>query len=230
MGCTRSVGYSGALLVMSKRLGFRVGQSSLALEVPPFFINFEKRNFSSIMARSQSGDSGILVYIYITRMHHVKKLLVLKGIHPDLYIPQELHATKEEMRQKEIEGFIKSVEDLEESWVYQGEGIWLRRFGAFKLSMILIIGEDRWTVRPAISKKGVRGYGVEIPVDTGLAEEFKNEMKDGELEEIHDHTETQHFHLTVPELDRYIELAKKWDYYFSEKEKWKQSVRLTNIQ
>jgi hypothetical protein len=214
---------------MSERLGFRVGQSSLALEVPPFFINFEKRNFSSIMARRQSGDSGILVYIYITRKHHVKKLLVLKGIHPDLYIPQELHATRKEMSSEEIEGFIKSVKELEKSWVYQGEGIWLRRFGAFTLSMILIIGENRWTVRPAISKKGVRGYGVEIPVDTGLAEQFKKGLKDGELEEIHDHTDTQHFHLTVSELDRYIELAKKWDYYFSEKEKWKQTVSVSTL-
>jgi len=214
---------------MSKRLEFRVGQSSLALEVPPFFINFEKRNFSSIMARRQSGDSGVLVYIYITRKHHVKKLLVLKGFHPDLYIPQELHPTRKEMSSEETEGFIESLEDLENRWVYQGEGIWLRIFGAFTLRMILIIGENRWTVRPAISKKGVRGYGVEIPVDTGLAEQFKKELKDGELGEIHDHTDTQHFHLTVAKLGRYIELAKKRDYYFSQKEKWKQTVSVSTL-
>jgi len=86
---------------------------------------------------------------------------------------------------------------LEHYWVYQGAEIWVRRFGAFTLSMILIIGEDRWTVRPAISKKKMKGYGVEIPVDTELAEEFKNELKDVKLEEVHDHKDTQHFLLTV---------------------------------
>ncbi|RJS75744.1 hypothetical protein CW712_03660, partial [Candidatus Bathyarchaeota archaeon] len=91
-------------------------------------------------------------------------------------------------------------------------------------------GEDRWTVRPAISKKRMKGYGVEIPVDTELAEEFKNELKDVKLEEVHDHEDTQHFHLTVYKLNQYIELAKKWDYYFSEKEKWKQTVQLTSTQ
>ena len=215
---------------MSKRLEFRVGQSFLALEVPPFFINFEKRNLSSIMARRQSDNSGILVYIYITRKHHVEKLLLLKEIHPDLFIPQEINVTENQISTEEIEGFITSVKDLERHWVYQGAGIWVRQFGAFTLSMILIIGEDRWTVRPAISKKRMKGYGVEIPVDTELAEEFKNELKDVKLEEVHDHEDTQHFHLTVYKLNQYIELAKKWDYYFSEKEKWKQTVQLTSTQ
>ena len=181
---------------MPKRLEFRVGQSFLALEVPPFFINFEKRNFSSLMARRQSDNSGILVYIYITRKHHVENLL-LKEIHPDLFIPQEINVTENQISTEEIEGFITSVKDLEHYWVYQGAEIWVRRFGAFTLSMILIIGEDRWTVRPAISKKRMKGYGVEIPVDTELAEEFKNELKDVKLEEVHDHKDTQHFLLTV---------------------------------
>ncbi len=53
--------------------------------------------------------------------------------------------------------------------------------------MILIIKEDRWTVRPAISKEGVGGYGFEIPVETKLKEAFMKELKEGELEEIHNH-------------------------------------------
>ncbi len=215
-------------MTMPKKLEFRGGYSSLALEVPPFFIDFKKRNFSSIMTRKRSAEAGILVYIYITRRRHAQKLLILKGIHPDLFIPQELSTRKKEISSKEIEGFIESVKALEDSWVYNGKGIWLRRFGPFTLHMILIIGDNRWTIRPAISKEGMAGYGVEIPVDTKLTEKFKRELKDDELEEIHDHTDTQHFHLTVEKMDRYIDLAKRWDYYFSNEEKWKQTIQLTN--
>jgi hypothetical protein len=53
-----------------------------------------------------------------------------------------------------------------------------------------------------------------------------HELKKGELEEIHDHTENQHFHLTVDSLERCISLARAWDYYFSTNERWRQSVSL----
>ena len=114
---------------MQKKLEFRVGNSSLSLEVPPLFINFDKRNFSSIMARKRSTETGILACIYITRRHHIQKLLILKGIHPDLFMPQEQGAIKKMISSTEIEEFIESIEALEGSWVYKGKGRWLRRFG-----------------------------------------------------------------------------------------------------
>ncbi len=218
---------SESITAMLKIQEFRLGRSFFALEVPPFFINFEKGNFGSIMARKRSAENGILFYIYITRSHHVKKLLILKGIHPDIFIPQKLSSGEEEISSREIEGFTASVKALEESWAYKGKGMWLRRFGLFTLYMVLIIGDKRWTVRPAISKEGMKGYGVEIPVDTELVEVLKGELRENELEEIHNHITTQHFHLTVEKLDRYIDLAKKWDYYFSTKEKWKQVIQIT---
>jgi hypothetical protein len=92
--------------------------------------------------------------------------------------------------------------------------------------MALIIGNARWTVRPAISREGVRGYGFEIPVDTEQRDAFMKELEEGELEEIHDHIENQHFHLTVDSLDRCISLARKWDFYFSTNARWKQTVSL----
>jgi len=227
-------------LSLIRKLEFRLGSTYLALEVPPFYINFQKRNFGSIMERRNLPKEGTVVYVYVTRHRHVEELLVLKRLHPDIYLPEELRdpgATIEELSPEEfnefvravkIEEFIRAIQRLEEEWKYGGNGIWLMRIGPFTLHMILITGESRWTVRPAISKENVKGYGVEIPVDTGLRNAFMKEMKEGEFEEIHNHIETQHFHLTVDSLERCVSLAKSWDYYFSTRTKWRQTVFLSS--
>jgi len=102
----------------------------------------------------------------------------------------------------------------------------LGTIGPFTIYMILVIGNGRWTVRPAISKKNVKGYGFEIPVDTGQRGAFMKELKEGELEETHDHIENQHYHLTVESIERCISLARRWDYYFSTNARWRQTVLL----
>ena len=86
--------------------------------------------------------------------------------------------------------------------------------------MILISKEDMWTVRPVVSKTGVSGYGVEIPVAASSAKEFEKDLLNNELEEIHDHSITLHYHLKLNDLDRYVQLAKKWDYYFHKEVPW----------
>jgi hypothetical protein len=219
-----------------KKVEFRLGGDHLTLEVPPFYVNFEKRAFGSIMARKGAIRKGVVIYIYVTRHRQVEKLLLLKKLHPDLFLPDELKEAEsaiEKLSPKEFDGFVKTInlEDfiralkiLERTWKYNGRGIWLKRTGPFTLYMIIIIKEGRWTVRPAISKEDAEGYGFEIPVDTQLKEAFMKELKEGEIEEIHDHLETQHFHLTVENLERCVYLAKKWDYYFSNKKRWKQTV------
>ena len=213
-----------------KRVDFRFGETSLALEVPPFFVDFEKRRFKSIMVRKKvppHEGRGILFYVYVTRSFQLEKLLALKSIHPDIYIPEDLEVAAPGAKTKEeVAGFIDSVLRLEKAWPYEGNGIWHRKFDSFTLRMFLIIGEDRWTIRPAISRSGLRGFGVEIPVDTRIAKDFKGELRENELEDIHDHVTTQHFHLKVSSLQRYIELAKKWDYYFSTAETWRKTVRI----
>ena len=95
--------------------------------------------------------------------------------------------------------------------------------------MILIIGEDRWTVRPIVSKKGLTGFGVEIPVETKVSEKFIKQLGYDEREdlEIHEHIQNRHFHFSVSSIERFIQLVKKWDYYFSNKETWKQSVSIS---
>lgn len=208
------------------------------LEVPPFYVNFRKRSFSSIMERRSLPEEGISIYIYVTRHRHVEKLLVLKRLHPDLYVPEEqkeLVSAIDGLSQMEFEEFAKflgieefmtSVKRLEQKWEYGGNGTWLETIGPFKIYMILIIGNARWTVRPAISRENMRGYGFELPVDTGLSEAFTRELREGELDEIHDHVDSQHFHLTVDSLERCIDLARRWDYYFSTRAKWMQTVRL----
>jgi len=159
-------------------------------------------------------------------------------MHPDLYIPKEqkglvsaidgLSETEFEefVRFLGIKDFVKSVQNLEEKWKYGGNGTWLGSIGPFTIYMILVIGNGRWTVRPAISKKNMKGYGFEIPVDTPQREVFMKELKEEELEEIHDHIENQHFHLTVESLERCISLARRWDYYFSTNARWRQTVLL----
>ena len=221
-----------------EKVEFRLGTVNLVLEVPPFYVNFEKRSFRSIMDRRTLPEKGIAIYVYVTRHRHIEKLMVLKRMHPDLYVPEEhreLVSAIDGLSQNEfqefvrflgIDEFVTSVQKLEERWKYGGNGMWLETIGPFTIYMILIIGNGRWTVRPAISKENVEGYGFEIPVDTEQSEAFMKELKENELEETHDHTENQHFHLTVDSLERCISLARRWDYYFSTNARWRQTVLL----
>jgi len=222
------------------KLEFRLGSTYLTLEVPPFYVNFQKRNFGSIMERRQLPKEGTIIYVYVTRHRHVENLLVLKRLHPDLNLPDELKEPGDEIQRlssQEFAGFVKAVKTkgfvravarLEEEWEYNGNGIWTKTIDPFTLYMTLIMKGSRWTVRPAISKENIRGYGFEIPVDTGLSGAFTRDLREGELEEIHDHVENRHFHLTVESLQRCIDLAKKWDYYFSTMTKWRQTVFLSD--
>lgn len=222
-----------------KRFEFRFGSTYLTLEVPPFYVNFQKRNFSSIMEWKNPPKEGVVVYIYVTRYRHVDTLLLLKRLHPDFDLPDELKdsgAAIEEPSPKEfeefakaikIEGLVTAIKGLEEEREYGGNGIWIKRIDLFRLYMLLIIKESKWTVRPAISKENISGYGFEIPIDTGMVEPFMEELREGEFEEIHNHVENQHFHLTLDSLERCVGLAKEWDYYFSTRTRWRQTVFLS---
>jgi hypothetical protein len=220
------------------KIEFRLGTINSVLEVPPFYVNFHKRTFSSILERRNLPIEGVAIYVYVTRHRHVEKLLVLKRIHPDIYVPREQkelvsaivqlsdNEVKEFIKILGIEEFADSIMKLEKEWKYVGNGVWLKNIGSFTIYMILIIGNARWTVRPVISKRNVKGYGFEIPVETAQREVFMKEINKGELEEIHDHIENLHFHLTVDSLERCISLARTWDYYFSNNARWKQTVLL----
>jgi len=212
-----------------KRVEFRLGKRHLALEVPPFFIDFKKRNFSSMMTRRLSGSEGTLFYVYITRKNQMSKLLVLKAMHPGIFMPPKL-AINELLTRDEINDFINSVKNLEREWEYQDHGLWKRRIDDFTVYMVLVIGEDRWTVRAMVSKKGMPGYGVELPVDPQLSEKLMEELTSEEAYdlEIHEHVENRHFHFTVYDIERFIDLVKRYDYYFARKEIWEQSVRIEN--
>jgi hypothetical protein len=221
------------------RIEFRLGTNFLTLEVPPFYVNFEKLNFSSIMVRKQLPKEGIVIYVYVTRHRHVEKLLLLRRLHPDIFLSQELQesgTTIEELSPKELlefqritktEDFARDISILEKEWEYSGNGVWTKRISSFVLYMVLVMKEARWTIRPAISKEGVKGYGFELPVDTSLSNNFVEKLEEGELEEIHNHVESQHFHLTVNSLERCRVLASDWDYYFSTRTRWRQTVFLS---
>jgi len=221
-----------------RKLEFRLGSGNLTLEVPPFYVDFEKRTFHSIMARRDLPREGLVIYIYVTRRRHVENLLLLKKLHPDIKVPKKLRASAtaiDTLGPKEFERFMKtlnikesvnSIRKMEEEWTYIKNGVWLKRIDDFILYMLLIMKETRWTLRPAISKEGVKGYGFEVPVDAALSKTFMKYLRKGELEEIHNHAENKHFHLTVNSLKRCIELAKEWDYYFSTRTKWRQTVFL----
>ena len=212
-----------------KRIEFRLGKRHLALEVPPFFINLEKRNFSSMITRRLAENEGALCYVYITRKNQLSKLLILKAMHPGLFIPPKL-TINESFTRDEINGFIDSVRDLEKEWEYQDHGLWRRRIDDLTIYMVLVIGDDRWTARPMVSKEGVPGYGVEIPVDPRLSERLMEELSSEEScdLEIHEHTENRHIHFTVYDIERFIDLVKRYDYYFARKEIWERSVRIEN--
>lgn len=220
------------------KIEFRMGKFGQVLEVPPFYVNFQKRGFSSAMGRRELPVEGVTIYIYVTRHRHIEKLLVLKRMHPDLYVPEDqktIVSAIDELNQREFEEFVRlleigefmeSIRELEVEWSYGGRGTWFKAIGPFTIHMILIIGNARWTVRPAISSRSRRGYGFELPVDTKKRDEFMKELMEGELEEIHDHGDNQHFHLNVDSLERCINLAKGWDYYFANNIRWMQTVSL----
>ena len=211
-----------------KKVYFRLGRKHLTLEVPPFFIDFSKRNFSSMMPRRVS-EEGTLFYVYITRQNQLSMLLILKAMHPGIFMPPKL-TINESFTRDEINDFIYSVKELEKEWEYQDHGLWKKRIDDFTIYMVLVIGEDRWTVRAMVSKKGMPGYGVEIPVETGLSEKLMKELTPEESRdlEIHEHVENRHFHFTVYSIERFIDLVKRYDYYFARKEIWEQSVRIEN--
>jgi hypothetical protein len=175
----------------------------------------------------------------VTRHRHVEKLLLLKRLHPDVYLSEELQQSGiaiEELNPREFaefqrvtktQEFERDISELEKEWEYSGNGVWMKRIDSFVLYMVLIVKEARWTVRPAISKEGVKGFGFEIPVDTASSKIFIEKLEEGELEEIHDHVESQHFHLTVNSLERCKALAGEWDYYFSTRTRWRQTVFLS---
>jgi len=213
-----------------KRVEFRLGNRNLTLEVPPFFIDFRKRNFSSMMTRRISGGEGTLFYVYITRKNQLSKLLILKSMHPGIFMPQKL-SINEVITRDEINDFIRSVKELEREWEYQDHGLWKRSIDSFIVYMVLVIGEDRWTVRAMVSKEGIPGYGVELPVESHLSQKLMEELTPEESYdlEIHDHIENKHFHFTVYSIERFIDLVKRYDYYFARKEIWEQSVRIENL-
>ena len=209
---------------------FRLGEMELALEIPPFFVNFDKRDFSSMMSREKKEGRKALFYVYISRRNHLSKLLLLKAIHQDIFIPNSL-SIKEDIEREDIDSFIRSVKKTESFWSYRGIGVWRRDFFETQVFMTLIIGKDRWTVRPFISKKDLSGFGVEIPVEPERGNIFLEELIEKEKAdlEVHKHVENSHYHFTVFSVKRYIDLVKKWDYYFSRKERWKQTVRIEKI-
>ncbi len=204
-----------------KKIYVIFGEKDLKLEVPPFFLNPEKRSFKSILIRKKDIEEGTLFYIFVTHEKQIEKLFLLKKIHSDIHIPEEFKKIPiQNLTIKEEEEFIKSIKDLEKEWVYKGNGIWFKKFNDCIIYMVLILKKNGWSIRPVVSKTELPGYGVEIPVDSKKKEEFEKEIKKEELEEIHDHVFTLHYHLKVENLERYIELAKKWDYYLSEDAIW----------
>jgi len=72
------------------KIDFRLGQIDTVLEIPPFFVNFDKRSFSSMMTRVKKRGRKDLLYVYITRSNHLSKLLLLKALHSDLFIPEAI--------------------------------------------------------------------------------------------------------------------------------------------
>jgi hypothetical protein len=212
------------------KIDFRLGQINLALEIPPFFVNFDKRDFSSMMTRKKRSGNKALFYIYTSRKNQMSKLLLLKALHPDIFIPMTLKI-KENINRDEINTFLKSVWDTEKEWKYLGMGVWKRVFFNCIVYIVLIIGNDRWTIRPLVSKKGLLGFGAEIPIAIEREIDFQQTLRKEETKDlmVHDHKENKHYHFTVFSRERFIQLVKKWDYYFSLKERWTMSVRLSDL-
>ncbi|RLI00100.1 hypothetical protein DRO38_06970 [Candidatus Bathyarchaeota archaeon] len=182
-----------------------------------------------MMTRRISRGEGTLFYVYLTRKNQLSKLLILKAMHLGIFMPPKL-TINESFTRDEINDFIKSVKELEREWEYRDHGLWKRRIDNFYVYMVLVIGDDRWTVRAMVSKEGMPGYGVELPVDPQLSEKLMRELTSEEAYdlEIHEHVENRHFHFTVYNVERFIDLVKRYDYYFARKEIWEQSVRIEN--
>jgi hypothetical protein len=209
------------------KIDFRLGQIQVALEIPPFFVNFDKRDFSSIMTREEKEGRKALFYVYISRKNQLSKLLLLKAMHPDIFIPVTLKIN-EEIDKNEINTFMESVYSAEKEWLYHGSGLWEKTFSSCKVFMVLIIGEDRWTVRPLVAKEGLTGFGAEIPVEKNLSPNFLDSLEEDEKKglEKHEHVDNLHFHFTVHSVARFIQLVKEWDYYFAHRERWRMSVKI----
>ena len=161
----------------------------------------------------------MVIHIYVTRQRHVENLLLLKKLHPDISVPEELRDSAAAIEALEPrEGRVhenskhrricKGHSDYGGGMdIYWKPGLAEKDRFIHSFYMLLIMKESRWTVRPAISKEKVKGYGFEVPVDTVLSEVFLKHLRKGELEEIHDHVENKHFHLTMDSLKRCVELA-----------------------
>ncbi len=206
----------------ANRIEFNFGAKDLVLALPPFFLDFEKHDIRSMVTHfpQLSRDrKGIYIFVFITKSLQTEKLKVLKEMHPDIEFLEKGEVKPFDVSD-EVKAFKEAIERLEKEWSYAGNGIWIKRFDSVNVHMLLIVDEDRWTIRPAISKEGLKAYNVEIPVESFKAKEFAKVLREGELEEIHDHKITQHFHLIVESLDRYINLVKDWDYYFSKNATW----------
>ena len=172
-----------------------------------------------MMTRVKKRGRKALFYVYVTRSNQLSKLLLLKALHSDLFIPETIK-TDEEMDKEEINSFIESVKKTEAEWSYSSMGLWEKTFyDCCKVIMVLIVGDNRWTVRPIVAKETITGFGVEIPVDSKLYDSFLQELHNDEKIdlEMHDHVENRHYHFTIHTIDRFINLVKNWDYYFSHK-------------
>jgi hypothetical protein len=207
---------------------FRLGRVDPVLEIPPFFVNFDKRDFSSMMTREKKEGRKALFFVYISRANHLSKLLLLKAMHPDIFIPINLRIN-EEIAREDIDTFIESVKEVEKNWKYLGKGVWKRRFFECAVYMVLVIGDERWTIRPLVAKKRVAGLGAEIPVEFKLGDKFLKKLREREKSDlvIHEHLENRHFHFTVYSIERFIQLVKQWDYYFAHKERWEMTVKVS---
>jgi hypothetical protein len=209
--------------MFANRIEFNFGVRDLVLALPPFFIDFEKYSISSLVTHRPEPSrekKGVYIFVFITKSLQAEKLSILKEMHPDIKFLEGVKKDKDAVITDEVKDFKSAIERLEKEWSYVGNGVWAKNFDSVTVNMLLIVDEDRWTIRPAVSRKGMSVYNVEIPVETPKAKDFAKVLKEEELEEIHDHNITQHFHLIVKSLDRYVKLVKKWDYYFSKDAVW----------
>ena len=91
-------------------MDFTFGRRDLRLEVPPFFLEPKKGRLRSILVRKQPKvpRGVIMIYIFVTQRGQAQKLMELKSIHSDLFIPRELPVLAEISRE-ELEDFRASV-------------------------------------------------------------------------------------------------------------------------
>ena len=208
-----------------KKIEFRFGEADPSLEVPPLFIDLKKRELKSIVSRKplikSDSEEGIVLYVLVTQSRQLEKLFLLKEMHPDLYIPPETTSVDNgNEKDEELVQFMDSVISTEDEWHYVNNGIWRKCFGNVLVDMVMIIKKERWTLRPMIHKEEEQGCYAEIPVSVELSHEFAEAITKEECIEFHDHSVTHHYHLFLESKERFISLAKKYDYYFSENAIW----------